>query len=168
MKMKNNEAPTMYNPWRDHRPVIKKAILYFVSGLLLSSCGFLFYNYRAYVDTEYLIPNAKADTLVRIQTGKLIYRLSAREKFYTRFSTPAFDSLYFYGPDYHDFVFKISEEGKGTKILLHYFGYNGNRKKPPHKLFLDAISDSLIALGATKTIIRDITNEKRRDKKKSY
>jgi hypothetical protein len=144
----------------------KKLIILFLSGLLLQSCAFIFYNYRCKLDTEFSIVNKTGDTLVRHQVGQLIYRLSSKEKFYTRYHTSTFDSLYFYGPDYHDFQIKIYETKEQTKVHLNYFGFHGFRNNPPHKQFIKSLSDSLrINFGATQTIIEDINNERKHNKK---
>jgi hypothetical protein len=140
----------------------KRLIIFLVSGLLLQSCAFLIYNYRGYLDTEFSIPNNTADSNVRHQAGELIYRLSNKEQFYHRYSSATYDSLYFYGPDYHHFRFKIYEDNQTTKVHLCYSGYHGFRSTPPHKQFIQSLTDSLtLKFGATQIVIKDVSNEKK-------
>jgi hypothetical protein len=144
----------------------KNILITIISGLLFQSCGFIFYNYRGYLDTEFSISNTNVDTTIRHEIGNFIYRLSTNEDFYTRQASTTYDSLYFYGPDYHRFNIKIWEENKTTKVYLHYFGYNGFRSRPPHKQFIQSLTDSLkIVYGATQTIINDVNNEKKKNQK---
>lgn len=139
----------------------KRILIFIMVGFLLQSCAFLFYNYRGYLITEFSIENTSTDTTLRYQVGKLIYRLSAKEKFYTRYLSPKNDSLYFYGPDYHSFRFKINEENKMTRVYLRYSGYHGLRSRPPHKKFIQDLTDSLkLMFGATQIIIKEASNEK--------
>jgi hypothetical protein len=142
----------------------KRIIILIISGLLLQSCAFLFYNYRGYLITEFSIANINADTKVRQQAGELIFRLAGKEDFYTHFTTATYDSLYFYGPDYHHFYFKIYEDSLTTKIFLRYSGYNGFRNRPPRKQFIQSLTDSLKSkFGATQIIFKDISNEKKKN-----
>lgn len=139
----------------------RRVIAFFVGGLFFQSCGFLFYNYRGFLDTEFSITNNGADTTIRHQVGKLISRLSNKEHFYHHYSSVTFDSLYFYGPDYHRFRFKIYEKNQATKVHLFYSGYNGFRRRPPHKQFIQSLTDSLkLKFGATQIVTKNISNEK--------
>lgn len=141
--------------------MIKNIFVSILLVLLLPSCAFLFYNYRGYLKTEFTIENKSTDTTVRYRVGAMIYRLSAKENFYTRYVSPTNDSLDFYGPDYHTFSFRISEDHNTTKVYFRYFGYHGLRSKPPHKLFIQNLTDSLkLTFGATQLIIAEGSNEK--------
>lgn len=144
---------------------IKRLFLFITIGLFLQSCLFIIYSYRGYLDTEFSIPNNTADTAVRQQIGKLIYRLSTKQKFYTRYASATNDSLYFYGPDYHHLRFSIYEDKQTTKVRLRYSGYNGLRGRPPCKKFIQSVTDSLKTIfGATQVIYKDVSNEKKRSK----
>lgn len=139
----------------------KQLFLFFVIGLLLPSCGFLFYNFRCEYDSDISIPNQTADTNLRYAVGQYIIKFKEQHSFYTRFATTGYDSLYLYGPDYHKLSFKITEMNQTTNIHFHYFGFNGSRKRPPHKLFIQALKDSLkIKFNATEKINRDLSNER--------
>ena len=140
----------------------KKLIIFLITGLLLQSCAFIFYNYQGYLETEFSITNNAADTSIRYQAGKLINKLSSKEKFYRNYSSTTYDSLYFYGPDYHHFRFKIYEDNQTTKIHLRYSGYHGFRSRPPHKQYIQSLTDSLkLKFGATQIVIKDVSNEKK-------
>ena len=140
----------------------KGIIVLVLFGLLFQSCTFIFYNYRGYLDTEYSIINESSDTNVRVEVANYIYGQSTNKKFYDRFINSTSDSIYFYGPDYHHFYFKIYELNKMTKVHFIYSGYNGFRSRPPHKEFIQTLSDSLkVRFGATQTIIKDLNNEKK-------
>ena len=142
----------------------KRLIIFIISGLSLQSCAFMFYNYRSYLDTEFSIPNNAADTTIRYQAGKLIDRLSSKEKFYHAYVGTLYDSLYFYGPDYHHFRFKIYEDNQTTKIHLRYSGYHGLRSNPPHKQYIQTLADSLkLKFGASQVVIKAVSNEKSGD-----
>ena len=142
---------------------MKKILLLIIIALLLHSCAFLFYNYQCVLETEFSVTNNSNDTTVRYQVGKLINRLSTKERFYRSYASATYDSLHFYGPDYHTFQFKIYEKNQITKVYLHYFGYNGFRSRPPHKIFIQSLTDSLKGkFGATQTIMKDISNEKKK------
>ncbi len=134
-------------------------------SILMYSCGFLFYNYRAKFDTEFLIQNNSSDGTIIKKVGNLIYSLSQNEEFYTRYKNDSGDSLFFYGPDYHTFKIKILHEKDITKVRLDYFGYNGNRKNPPHKDFINSITDSLVKnYGAKQVIYKNVNNMKIKNK----
>lgn len=138
-------------------------IFFLAIGLYMQSCGFLFYNYRCTIDSNYSIPNQTADTSLRYEIGKYIIELSNEHSFYTRFATATYDSLYLYGPDYHTLTFNIEEINHTTNIQFHYFGYNGSRRRPPQKAFIQTLSDSLkLKFGATETIIMDYNNERKK------
>ncbi len=139
---------------------MKKIILAFAI-LLLNACGFLFYNYRVDMESEFLIQNKSNDSSLTKEIGHLIYSLSKKEKFYTSYMNTKCDSLFFYGPDYHTFKIKILHEMDITKVRLDYFGYNGNIKNPPHKAFINSITDSLVKnYGAKQIIYTKINNMK--------
>jgi hypothetical protein len=139
----------------------KRIVAIFLFGLCIQSCAFIFYNYRGYLETEYTISNNTADTSIRYNVCALIYGLSEKQDLYRRFKSATSDSLYFYGPDYHHFRFKITEDSVSTKIKFKYFGYHGFRRNPPHKKFIQTISDTLKrTFGATQVIIKDVNNEK--------
>lgn len=144
---------------------MRKAYLVFVLivGIFIQSCGFLFYNYRCSFDSNFTIPNQTSDTSLRYEIGKYILELSNKHSFYERFSTPTYDSLYLYGPDYHTLTFKIGEINQTTSIQFHYFGYNGSRSNPPQKAFIQTLTDSLkLKFGATETINIDFNNERKK------
>jgi hypothetical protein len=110
---------------------------------------------------EYAIPRNSSSTLTIEEIGKFIYRLGNEEDFYTHFSNEKYDSLYFYGPDYHHFNFKLIKRPDTFKVILDYFGYHGFRSKPPRKEFINIISDSLqIKFGAEEDIRYQVSNEK--------
>ena len=141
----------------------KKLLFILTTGLFFQSCGFFFYNYRGYIDSNFSVPNINADTNIRYKVGQLIYRQSYKSQLYSRFADKTFDTLCFYGPDYHWLKFKITETSQTTNIHFNYFGYNGWRGHPPHKLFITAFRDSLKNnFGATEKIIKDISNEKKK------
>ncbi len=133
--------------------------------VLLNSCGYIFYNYRSKIIIVYSIPlNTPLDYSVK-EIGGFIYKLGQKEDFYDYFSSNNFDSVYFYGPDYHTFNFKLLEEMDSLKITLDYFGYNGNRLKPPRAEFLQIISDSLKnKFGAKENIVYLRSNQKQKNK----
>jgi hypothetical protein len=140
---------------------MKKTIITLSMIFAFNSCGFLFYNYRANLETEYLINSQSNDLKVTKEIGNIIYSLSEKQKFYHNYVSSSFDSLYFYGPDYHHLSIKISSENTFTKVRLNYFGYNGNRNKPPHKAFINAITDSLtLKYNASQNIITNWSNER--------
>jgi hypothetical protein len=143
---------------------MKRNVLFFITiAVVFQSCGFLFYNYRASIDSNFIIPNENQDTIIRYKVGQLIYRQSLQTKLYGRFASEIFDTLSFYGPDYHTLNFRIKESDKSTNIHFTYFGFNGSRKKPPNKLFIQAIRDSLkIEFGATEVVVKDFNNEKKK------
>ncbi len=144
--------------------MIKKILISLTIGLIFQSCGFFFYNYRGYIDSNFSIPNNQADTNIRYKIGQLIYRQSFKSKLYSRFASKSFDTLFFYGPDYHSLKFKIIEKQQTTNIHFHYFGNNGWRSHPPHKLFISAFRDSLrTKFGATENINKEISNEKKKN-----
>jgi hypothetical protein len=143
--------------------MIKNTLIALTIGLIFQSCGFFFYNYRGYIDSNFSIPNNQADTNIRYQVGQLIYRQSFKSEFYQRFAAKTFDTLFFYGPDYHSLKFKITENQLTTNVHFVYFGYNGWRKHPPNKLFITAFRDSLkTQFRATEVINKDISNEKKK------
>lgn len=138
-------------------------ILLFIIGLFIQSCGIFVYNYRAKFDSNFTIPNQTADTSLRYEIGKYILDLSQEHSFYHRFSTPTYDSLHLYGPDYHTLIFNIGEIDQTTSIEFYYFGYNGSRKNPPQKAFIQSLTDSLkVKFGATETIKVDFNNERKK------
>lgn len=142
---------------------MKRLVLMLATGFLCSSCAFIFYNYRGVLDTEFAIAG-NGDSTVRCQAAGLIYRLSARADLYKRFKAPACDSLYFYGPDYHYFRFKLYEKNDSTRIRFRYSGYHGFRRRPPHRAFIQAITDSLtLRFGARQLVFKDISNERKRN-----
>ena len=133
------------------------------AGLISQSCGYFFYNYRCSFDSDFSIPNNTTDTTIRYAVGKYIYKLAYKHFFYNRYSNATCDSLYLYGPDYHTLIFKIKEINQTTNIHFHYFAYNGSRKRPPHKLFIQSLTDSLkIKFGAIQTINKDLNNERKK------
>jgi hypothetical protein len=141
----------------------RQLLIFFVSGLVFQSCGFFFYNYRCTYDCDFTIPNKNADTNLRYAIGKYIDNISNNHSFYSNFATPTYDSLSLYGPDYHTLTFKIKEINNATNIHFHYFAYNGSRKRPPHKLFIQNLTDTLkIKFGATQTINYDHNNERKK------
>jgi hypothetical protein len=143
--------------------MMRKIIAILTLGISLQSCGFLFYNYRGYVEVNYSILNCTLDTNLRYSVGQFLFKQSLKSDFYGRFASQTFDTLCFYGPDYHWLKFKITEDVNETKIHFTYFGYNGWRGHPPQKQFISTIRDSLInGFGATETIIQDVSNEKKR------
>jgi hypothetical protein len=128
---------------------------------LNQSCGFLIYNYRGKLECNYTIENINNDTTIRYNVGNSIFNLSQNSKLYERYKSKSMDSLYFYGPDYHTIEINIEEKPKTTEIKLKYFGYNGSRKNPPQKTFINSIRDSLInRFGANETIKIQSSNEK--------
>ena len=140
---------------------MKKIFLLTTIVLLFNSCTFIIYNYRGKLVTEYKIVNTTKDINSKIAIGKLIYDLSENEHFYTRKASPTFDSIYFYGPDYHTFKIKIQEINDTIKVNLNYIGYQGFRSRPPHKLFIQSLSDTLKnKFKATQIININISNEK--------
>ncbi|MES2131710.1 MAG: hypothetical protein V4506_05125 [Bacteroidota bacterium] len=141
---------------------MKKILLTLILGFLFNSCAFIIYNYRGKLDTEYIVLNTVKDTTTKIAIGKLIFNLSVKEKFYTRNANPAFDSLHFYGPDYHTFLIRLYEINDTIKIRLKYVGYHGFRSRPPHKIFIQTLNDSLkTKFKATQITYLDISNEKK-------
>jgi hypothetical protein len=129
----------------------------------MQSCGVFFYNYRGYIDSDFIIPNISADSSLRFKAGQLIYRQSKKSELYTRFASATYDSLFFYGPDYHTLWFKLSENKDTTIIHFHYFGYNGWRGKPPHATFINSVRDSLGAnFGAVEKVYKQFSNEKKK------
>lgn len=127
----------------------------------MHSCGVFIYNYRCSMDGNYSIPNPSADTSLRHDVGKFIMELSGKYRFYHRFASATYDSLYLYGPDYHKFTFKVRDMNQTTDIQLHYFGYNGSRRRPPQKEFIQSLNDSLKSkYGATVTILTNYNNER--------
>ena len=140
-----------------------KYIVMLLPVLACSSCAFIFYNYRGTLITEFFIKNSNKDTTVRLQAGKMINRIAFRQDFYSRYASPSFDSLYYYGPDYHYLRFKITETDTATKITFRYSGYHGFRSRPPRKPFITAVRDSLVKyFGARETVIREVSNEKKK------
>ena len=141
----------------------KKILLLTTIGLVFQSCGFWFYNYRASIDSNFIIPNKNLDTNIRYKVGQLIYRQSLKSDLYQRFNSNTYDTLSFYGPDYHRLNFKIVETNESTNIHFTFFAFNGWRGRPPNKLFIQSFRDSLKnKFGATEIIIRDISNEKKK------
>ena len=123
--------------------MIRNILLLLTIGILYQSCGFIFYSYRGWIDTNFTISNPSLDTNIRYNVGKFIYDQSFKSELYDRFASKTFDTLCFYGPDYHWLQFKIIEDQKMTKIHFTYFGYNGWRRNPPQKLLITTIRDSL-------------------------
>jgi|TARA_B110000208_G_scaffold190601_1_gene254899 hypothetical protein len=139
--------------------------LFVILLVLLNSCGFLFYNYRTKMKIVYSIPLNSPLVYSAEEVGEFIFKLGEKEDFYDYFSSNNFDSIYFYGPDYHSLNFKLLEEIGSLKITLDYFGYNGNRSKPPRAEFLKMISDSLqIKFQAQENIKYILSNEKQKNK----
>jgi hypothetical protein len=103
--------------------------------------------------------------------GRLSYQELA-EKIYTKASTEKdpfygldmssdFDSLRFYGPDYHTLEYTMSTSDSVTIVKFDYFGYNGWRKNPPRKVLIEQIRNILLnQYHAAEFIIIDISNEK--------
>jgi hypothetical protein len=138
-----------------------KSIIVILTLLVLNSCGFLFYNYRANYQTEFTFKEAMNDTLLRHEIGEMILKLSEKEKFYETFNSANYDSLYFYGPDYHHLTFRLFKDSNLTKVEFDYFAWNGNRRKPPLKKFIQEFTDSLkMKFGASQVILKDLSNEK--------
>lgn len=132
--------------------------------LLSSSCGFWIYNYRGILVTEFNIRKPKGDSLKKEEVVRFIYDLAESEHFYKRWIGPNYDSLYLYGPDYHHFRFSIRDRDTAVSIYLRYFAFNGWRKKPPHKKFVDQMTDSMkYRFHATEVIWKNINNEKRKE-----
>lgn len=141
----------------------KKILLSLTIGLSFQSCGFLFYNYRASVARNYIIPNKNADTTIRYKVGQLIYRQSYKSDLYIRNVSKTYSTLYFYGPDYHKLKFNIIEFNDSTYVYFTFSAYNGWRRHPPNKLFIQSFRDSLInKFGAKEVIIKDFSNERRK------
>jgi hypothetical protein len=141
-----------------------RKILFFATiGFLFQSCGFWLYNYRAAIDSNFVIPNEHADTTIRYKVGQMIFRQSFKSDLYHRFASKTYDTLGFYGPDYHTLKFRISESNKSTNVHFTFFAFNGWRSRPPNKLFIQSFRDSLKnKFGATETVVKDFNNEKRR------
>jgi hypothetical protein len=141
---------------------MKKILPLTLTAVLFNSCAFIFYNYQGKLDTEYKIANTTKDTNTKIAIGKLILNLSENKHFYTRKVNPTFDSIFLYGPDYHTFKIKLQEINDTINIHLKYVGYHGFRSRPPHKLFIQSLSDTLINnFKASQTININISNEKK-------
>jgi len=142
---------------------MKRILVLLTLGISLQSCGFLFYNYRGYIEANYSIPNTSLDTSMRYKVGQFLVRQSLTSDLYGRFASQTYDTLCFYGPDYHWLKFNITEDSNATKIHFTYLGYNGWRGHPPQKQFISIIRDSLVnSFGAIESIIQDVSNEKRR------
>ncbi|MFM9983725.1 MAG: hypothetical protein ACKVOK_00735 [Flavobacteriales bacterium] len=126
---------------------------------MFSSCTILYYNYRARYVAEYRIPRHVSNQ----ELGELIYANASTEKdpFYGLQKSPDFDSLEFYGPDYHTLKYTMSTTDSTTLVKFDYFGYNGWRKNPPRKVFIEQIRNLLLKeYHATELIVMDNSNEK--------
>lgn len=142
--------------------MIKKILFFTTLAFIFQSCGFWFYNYRASIDSNFIIPNEHLDTAIRYKVGQLIYRQSFKSDLYKRFASKTFDTLSFYGPDYHTLQFRITESDQSTTIHFNFFAFNGWRSRPPNKLFIQSFRDSLKnEFGAVEIINKDINNEKK-------
>lgn len=144
---------------------MKKYITIFVFLLVtLNSCTFLFFNYRAKIVVEYKI-HGNVDTR---KLGLYIYEQASLEKttFYSLDKSENFDSLVFYGPDYHTLYYNIKSQDSITIIKFDYFGYNGWRGNPPRKSLIEKIRNKLMTeYQAVETIKTYFSNEKKRKKK---
>jgi hypothetical protein len=140
---------------------MKKTLFLMLSGLLFNSCAFIIYNYHGQLNTEYTITYTEKDNTKRILIGKYIYTMFSNGDFYTRKASQAFDSLYFYGPDYHSFRIRLQESNDTIKIHLRYVGHHGFRSRPPHKILIETLTDSLkTRFNATQITRVDVSNEK--------
>ena len=115
-----------------------RKVLYFATiGLIFQSCGFWFYNYRASYDSNFIIPNENADTTIRYKVGQMIFRQSFKSDLYHRFASKTYDTLSFYGPDYHTLKFRISESNKSTNV--HFNKIHSPRSVPFSAQFVDQL-----------------------------
>ena len=148
-----------------HKTTMKKILPLTAIILMFNSCAFIFYNYQRVLVTEFSIPNSLNDTLMKQKVGQFIYNHASKEDFYEHYTNESFDSLYFYGPDYHHLRFKITERDDSTRVNFDYFGYHGFRSNPPRADFIQSLTDSLkIKFSATESVLKDVSNEKSKSK----
>lgn len=95
------------------------------------------------MSVEYSIPNHSSNSYTKEEIGKFIFKLGGEEDFYQHFANENYDSLYFYGPDYHHFDFRLTDHADTIKVMMEYFGHHGFKSNPPRKKFLDQVSASL-------------------------
>jgi len=142
-----------------------KKYIIVLSTILVQSCGFLFYNYRASYESNFIIPNKSSDTNLKYKTGQMIYRQSYKSQLYRRYKSAAYDTLNFYGPDYHRLSFIIGEKQDSINIHFSFFASNGWRRNPPNKKFIESMRDSLKnKFGALEIIINNFSNEKTKER----
>jgi|694.fasta_scaffold01133_15 hypothetical protein len=145
--------------------MIRNLIIISLLSTLFQSCGFLFYNYRASYESNFIIPKKNSDANLSYKTGQMIYRQSYISKPYSRYKSPTYDTLNFYGPDYHTLKFIITESKDTTNIHFTFFAFHGSRSRPPNKKFIESFRDSLKnKFGASEIIVKNISNEKKRKK----
>jgi len=137
--------------------------LFIISTLiffLLSSCGFLIYNYRAEMVFSYEVNLVNSEKNQKISLCTEIINLISLEKFYNVKINSNKDSINLYGPDYHSVTITLKEKSPLLEINVFYSGYNGNRRNPPLKRFFNNLDTLMKKYGANKIIIKKLSNEK--------
>lgn len=95
------------------------------------------------MSAEYSIIKNSSNSFTKEEIGKFIFKLGSKEDFYQHFTNEKYDSLYFYGPDYHHFNFRLSDNTDTIKVMMEYLGHHGFKSNPPRKEFIEQVSDSL-------------------------